>query len=75
MRSSEVVIVAEAIDVIDILRFLYYPDISAKLLLLLLLRKHSKNMYVKCLHFPCLITNLAACMHACILHVLSVRPN
>ena len=28
--------------------------------------------HARCLNFPCFITYLAACMHACILHVLSV---
>ena len=69
MSKSEAVVI-ESIEVRELLRFLFYLDILNKLSVLQ--RKHSKYMYAKCLNFPCFITYLAACMHACILHVLSV---
>ena len=61
MSKSEAVVI-ESIEVRELLRFLFYLDILNKLSLLL--RKHSKYMYAKCLNFPCFITYLAACMHA-----------
>ena len=70
MRKSEVVVI-ESIEVRELLRFLFYLNILNKFLLLQ--RKHSKYMYARYLNFPCFIKSLAACMHACILHVLSVR--
>ena len=70
MSKSEAVVI-ESIEVRELLRFLFYLDILNKLSLLQ--RKHSKYMYARCLNFPCFINYLAACMHACILHVLSVR--
>ena len=42
------------------------------ILLLLLLRKHSKYMYAKCLNFPCFIKKIG-CMQSCILYVSSAR--
>ena len=70
MSRSEAVVI-ESIEVAELLRFLFYLDILNKLLLLLC--KHLKYMYSRCLNFPCFINYLAACMHASILHVLSVR--
>ena len=61
MSKSEAVVI-EAIEVRELLRFLFYLDILNKLSLPQ--RKHSKYMYAKCLNFPCFITYLAACMHA-----------
>ena len=58
MSNSEVVVAVEAINVRDILRFLYNLDILNNLLLLQ--QKHSKYMYAKCPNFPCFIKKLVA---------------
>ena len=56
MSRSEAVVI-ESLEVQELLRFLFYLDILNKLLLLLC--KHSKYMYARCLNFPCFIYYLA----------------
>ena len=69
MSRSEAVVI-ESIEVPEHLRFLFYIDILNKFLLLQC--KHSKYMYARCLNFS-MFYKVFGCIHACILHVLSVR--